>query len=83
MRVRVLLENLDYKLAVWTVFSSQRLLSLTWESVCIKCVVDICEQGGAVRDPPDQSQDEGLSGANNSQATPPIPVPAIVKVSNI
>ncbi|XP_030255252.1 myocardin isoform X3 [Sparus aurata] len=36
-------------------------------------------QGGAVRDPPDQSQDEGLSGANNSQATPPIPVPAIVK----
>ncbi|XP_042363940.1 myocardin isoform X4 [Plectropomus leopardus] len=36
-------------------------------------------QGGAARDPPDQSQDEGLSGANNSQATPPIPVPAIVK----
>ncbi|XP_035526082.1 myocardin [Morone saxatilis] len=36
-------------------------------------------QGGATRDPPDQSQDEGLSGANNSQATPPIPVPAIVK----
>ncbi|XP_042254338.1 myocardin isoform X7 [Thunnus maccoyii] len=36
-------------------------------------------QGGTTRDPPDQSQDEGLSGANNSQATPPIPVPAIVK----
>ncbi|XP_056153434.1 myocardin [Lampris incognitus] len=36
-------------------------------------------QGGATRDPPDQSQDEGLSDANNSQATPPIPVPAIVK----
>ncbi|XP_029384348.1 myocardin isoform X2 [Echeneis naucrates] len=36
-------------------------------------------QGGAPRDPPDQSQDEGLSGANDSQATPPIPVPAIVK----
>ncbi|XP_051272720.1 myocardin isoform X9 [Dicentrarchus labrax] len=36
-------------------------------------------QGGATRDPPDQSQDEGLSGANNSQATPPISVPAIVK----
>ncbi|CAI5659733.1 unnamed protein product [Oreochromis niloticus] len=36
-------------------------------------------QGGVSRDPPDQSQDEGLSGANNSQTTPPIPVPAIVK----
>ncbi|XP_035467509.2 myocardin isoform X2 [Scophthalmus maximus] len=36
-------------------------------------------QGGATRDPPDQSHDEGLSGANNSLATPPIPVPAIVK----
>ncbi|XP_071318255.1 myocardin isoform X6 [Trachinotus anak] len=36
-------------------------------------------QGGATRDPPDQSQDEGLSGANNSQSTPSIPVPAIVK----
>ncbi|XP_069373161.1 myocardin isoform X3 [Paralichthys olivaceus] len=36
-------------------------------------------QVGATRDPPDQSQDEGLSGANNSVATPPIPVPAIVK----
>ncbi|XP_069012340.1 myocardin [Embiotoca jacksoni] len=36
-------------------------------------------QGGTTRDPPDQCQDEGLSGANNSQATPPIPVPAIVK----
>ncbi|XP_039991475.1 myocardin isoform X3 [Xiphias gladius] len=36
-------------------------------------------QGCATRDPPDQSQDEGLPGANNSQATPPIPVPAIVK----
>ncbi|GLD75146.1 myocardin isoform X1 [Lates japonicus] len=36
-------------------------------------------QGGANRDPPDQSQDEGLSGASNSQTTPPIPVPAIVK----
>ncbi|KAM3860066.1 myocardin [Diretmus argenteus] len=36
-------------------------------------------QGGASRDPPDQSQGEGLSGANNSHTTPPIPVPAIVK----
>ncbi|CAK6970659.1 myocardin isoform X9 [Scomber scombrus] len=36
-------------------------------------------QGGTSRDPPDQSQDEGLSGVNNSQTTPPIPVPAIVK----
>ncbi|XP_031729713.1 myocardin isoform X4 [Anarrhichthys ocellatus] len=36
-------------------------------------------QGGATRDPPDQGQDEGLSDANNSQASPPIPVPAIVK----
>ncbi|XP_068439449.1 myocardin [Clinocottus analis] len=35
-------------------------------------------QGGATRDPPDQGQDEGLSGAT-SQASPPIPVPAIVK----
>ncbi|XP_029953515.1 myocardin isoform X4 [Salarias fasciatus] len=36
-------------------------------------------QGSATRDPPDQNQDEGLNGANNSQASPPIPVPAIVK----
>ncbi|KAG7239800.1 hypothetical protein INR49_028388 [Caranx melampygus] len=36
-------------------------------------------QGGATRDPPEQGQDEGLPSANNSQATPPIPVPAIVK----
>ncbi|XP_045925808.1 myocardin isoform X4 [Micropterus dolomieu] len=36
-------------------------------------------QGGAARDAPDQSQDEGLSGANNSQGSPPIPVPAIAK----
>ncbi|KAK2820982.1 hypothetical protein Q5P01_023941 [Channa striata] len=36
-------------------------------------------QGGSARDPPDQSHDEGLSGANNSQASPTIPVPAIVK----
>ncbi|XP_067345446.1 myocardin isoform X4 [Channa argus] len=36
-------------------------------------------QGGSARDPPDQSQDEGLSGANNSQASPTISVPAIVK----
>ncbi|XP_028424036.1 myocardin isoform X4 [Perca flavescens] len=36
-------------------------------------------QGGVTREPSDQSQDEGLSGANNSQATHPIPVPAIVK----
>ncbi|KAM3592075.1 uncharacterized protein V6R79_012327 [Siganus canaliculatus] len=36
-------------------------------------------QGPAARDPPDQSQDEGLSCANNSQTTPPITVPAIVK----
>lgn len=50
---------------------------------CIQCAVSVCEQGGAPRDPPDQSQEEGLSAANNSQATPPIPVPAIVKVSNI
>uniref|UniRef100_A0A3Q3QGV0 Myocardin n=1 Tax=Monopterus albus TaxID=43700 RepID=A0A3Q3QGV0_MONAL len=35
-------------------------------------------QGGATRDPPDQIQDEGLCGANNSQATTsPIPVPAV------
>lgn len=46
----------------------------------IRHFVFICEQGGTTRDPPDQSQDEGLSGANNSQATPPVPVPAIVKV---
>ncbi|XP_058477279.1 myocardin isoform X2 [Solea solea] len=36
-------------------------------------------QGGATRDPTEQSQDEGLSSTNNSLATPPIPVPAIVK----
>nr|XP_046233190.1 myocardin isoform X4 [Scatophagus argus] len=36
-------------------------------------------QGNTTRDPPEQSQDEGLSGANSSQTTPPIPVPAIVK----
>ncbi|XP_026207995.1 myocardin isoform X3 [Anabas testudineus] len=36
-------------------------------------------QGSTTRDPPDQSQDEGLSGSNNSQATPLIPVPAVVK----
>ncbi|KAM4716287.1 myocardin isoform 2-T2 [Anableps anableps] len=36
-------------------------------------------QGGATRDPPDQSQDEGLSAPNTNQAAPPIPVPAIVK----
>ncbi|KAM7382164.1 hypothetical protein PAMA_012839 [Pampus argenteus] len=36
-------------------------------------------QGGTTRDPPDQSQDGRLSGSNNSQTTPPIPVPAIVK----
>ncbi|XP_075889823.1 myocardin isoform X4 [Nelusetta ayraudi] len=36
-------------------------------------------QASANRDPPDQNQDEGLSGANNSLSTPPIPVPAIVK----
>ncbi|XP_041671290.1 myocardin isoform X4 [Cheilinus undulatus] len=36
-------------------------------------------QGGTSQDPPDQSQDEGQSVANNNQATPPIPVPAIVK----
>lgn len=41
------------------------------------------EQGGTARDPPEQGQDEGLSSANNSQATPPIPVPAIVKVSSL
>ena len=46
-------------------------------------LVFICQQGGATRDPPDQSQDEGLSGTNNSVATPPIPVPAIVKVSEL
>ncbi|XP_034049935.1 myocardin isoform X2 [Thalassophryne amazonica] len=34
-------------------------------------------QGGTAKDPPDQSQDEGA--ANNSQVTPPIPVPALVK----
>ncbi|XP_031179858.1 myocardin isoform X4 [Sander lucioperca] len=37
------------------------------------------QQGGVTQEPSDQSQDEGQSGANNSQATPPIPVPAIVK----
>nr|XP_040033004.1 myocardin isoform X4 [Gasterosteus aculeatus aculeatus] len=31
------------------------------------------------RDPLDQGQDEGLSGANNHQTSPPIPVPTIVK----
>ncbi|XP_077959196.1 myocardin isoform X16 [Gasterosteus aculeatus] len=31
------------------------------------------------RDPLDQGQDEGLSGANNHQTSPPIPVPSIVK----
>uniref|UniRef100_UPI0037E930C2 myocardin n=1 Tax=Semicossyphus pulcher TaxID=241346 RepID=UPI0037E930C2 len=36
-------------------------------------------QGAATQDPPDQSQDEGQSAVNNNQATPPIPVPAIVK----
>ncbi|KAM6963671.1 myocardin isoform 6-T6 [Tautogolabrus adspersus] len=36
-------------------------------------------QGGAGQDPPDHSQDEGQIAANNNQATPPIPVPAIVK----
>uniref|UniRef100_A0A3Q2QZI3 Myocardin n=1 Tax=Fundulus heteroclitus TaxID=8078 RepID=A0A3Q2QZI3_FUNHE len=35
--------------------------------------------GGATRDPPDQSQEEGLSAPNTNQAAPPIPVPAIVK----
>ncbi|XP_061764624.1 myocardin isoform X1 [Nerophis ophidion] len=37
------------------------------------------QQEGTTRDPPDQSQDEGLSAAGTNQATPPIPVPAIVK----
>ncbi|XP_026170794.1 myocardin isoform X4 [Mastacembelus armatus] len=37
------------------------------------------QQGGVTRDAPDQNQDEGLSAANNSQATSPVPVPAIVK----
>ncbi|CAG5911424.1 unnamed protein product [Menidia menidia] len=36
-------------------------------------------QGCTSRDPPDQSQEEGLSCTNDNQATPPIPVPAIVK----
>ncbi|XP_059181334.1 myocardin [Centropristis striata] len=36
-------------------------------------------QGGATQEPPDQSQDENLSGTNSSQATPPVPVPAIGK----
>lgn len=44
-------------------------------------VIFLCNQGGANRDPPDQNQEEGLSSANNSLSTPPIPVPAIVKVS--
>ncbi|XP_068161210.1 myocardin isoform X3 [Antennarius striatus] len=39
----------------------------------------LCDQGSAARDPPDQVQEEGLSAANNGQASPPIPVPAIVK----
>ncbi|XP_040924541.1 myocardin isoform X2 [Betta splendens] len=33
----------------------------------------------SVRDPPDQSQEDGLSGSANSHAAPPVPVPAIVK----
>ncbi|XP_077357945.1 myocardin isoform X3 [Festucalex cinctus] len=37
------------------------------------------QQEGTARDPSDQSQDEGLSGVCNNHATPPIPVPAIVK----
>nr|XP_020493978.1 LOW QUALITY PROTEIN: myocardin-like [Labrus bergylta] len=36
-------------------------------------------QGGTGQDPPDHSHDEGQTAANNNQATPPIPVPAIVK----
>ncbi|XP_034563352.1 myocardin isoform X2 [Notolabrus celidotus] len=36
-------------------------------------------QGGTTQDPPNQCQDEGQCAGNNSQATPPIPVPAIVK----
>lgn len=34
------------------------------------------------QDPPDNIQDEGLSGANGTQITTPIAVPAIVKVRN-
>ncbi|XP_061611089.1 myocardin isoform X8 [Phyllopteryx taeniolatus] len=37
------------------------------------------QQEGITRDPCDQSQDEGLSRVSNYHATPPIPVPAIVK----
>ncbi|XP_017271726.1 myocardin isoform X3 [Kryptolebias marmoratus] len=36
-------------------------------------------QGGANRDSTDQSKEEQVSGTNNSQVTPPVPVPAIVK----
>ncbi|XP_068611018.1 myocardin [Brachionichthys hirsutus] len=44
-----------------------------------QCTGFICDQGSAARDPPDQVQEEGLSAASNGQASPPIPVPAIVK----
>ncbi|XP_061666332.1 myocardin isoform X14 [Syngnathoides biaculeatus] len=37
------------------------------------------QQEVITRDSYDQSQDEGLSGVSNNHATPPIPVPAIVK----
>uniref|UniRef100_A0A3P9IDB3 Myocardin n=1 Tax=Oryzias latipes TaxID=8090 RepID=A0A3P9IDB3_ORYLA len=35
--------------------------------------------GGASRDPADQDQEEGLSAANNSQASPPVPASTITK----
>lgn len=34
------------------------------------------------QDPPDNIQEDGLSGANGSQTITPITVPAIVKVRN-
>uniref|UniRef100_A0A8C8DXY1 Myocardin n=1 Tax=Oryzias sinensis TaxID=183150 RepID=A0A8C8DXY1_9TELE len=37
--------------------------------------------GRASRDPADQDQEEGLSAANNSQASPPVPASTITKVS--
>ncbi|XP_049615625.1 myocardin isoform X2 [Syngnathus scovelli] len=37
------------------------------------------QQEGTTREPSDQRRDEGLSGVCNNHASPPIPVPAIVK----
>lgn len=40
------------------------------------------KQGNVTQDPPDNIQEEGLSGASGTQSTTPITVPAIVKVRN-